>query len=302
MAILTGKVAVVTGGAGAIGRAACLLLAEQGASVVVNDVGSSLDGSGSDAGPAQKVVSEIVEQGGKSVPSIQSITDPDGANAIIRQAVESFGRIDIIIHIAGILRDVIFHKMGETDWLDVLHVHLNGGFNISRAAAPYFREQQSGAFLFTTSTSGLIGNFAQANYMAAKMGLVGLSRGIALDMQRFNVRSNCIAPLAWSRMISSLPTATEQERLRVERLRRMTPEKVAPLIAYLVSDAAAEISGQIFGVRSNEVYLFNQSRPIRTLHTSDGWTPETLAEMMPALSASLTPLQQSSEFFTWDPV
>lgn len=302
MGMLEGKVAVVTGGAGAIGRATCMALAAEGAAVVVNDVGAALDGSGGDAGPAEELADILTGQGHEVIASTHSIVTMDGAGKIVGTAIERFGRIDIVVHIAGILRDVIFHKMEPDDWADVLQVHLDGGFNISRAAASHFRAQQSGAFVFTTSTSGLIGNFAQANYMAAKMGLVGLSRGIALDMMRFNVRSNCIAPLAWSRMISSLPTATPEERLRVERLKQMTPEKVAPLIAYLVSDEAKGISGQILGVRNNEIYLFNQSRPVRTLHTRDGWTPQMLAEIMPALDSSLTPLQQSSEYFTWDPI
>lgn len=302
MAILTGKVAIVTGGAGAIGRAVCRGLAGEGAAVLVNDVGTALDGSGADPGPAERLAAAIRAEGGRAAASTLSISDPGSADRIVAQALDQFGGLHAVIHIAGILRDRIFHKMSWSDWSDVIEVHLTGGYAIARAAAPHFREQNSGAFLFTTSTSALIGNFGQANYMAAKMALVGLARGIAVDMQRFSVRSNCIAPLAWSRMIDSLPDETPQEKLRVERLRRMTPEKVAPLVAYLVSDAAVGISGQIFGVRSNEIYLFNQSRPVRTLHTAEGWTPQSVAALMPALRNSLTPLEQSSDFFTWDPV
>ena len=153
------------------------------------------------------------------------------------------------------------------------------------------------------ATSGLIGNFGQANYMAAKMGIVGLSRGIALDMQRFGVRSNCIAPFAWSRMISSIPTETEAEKARVEKLKRMTPEKIAPLVAFLGSDAARDVSGQIFAVRNNEIFLMSQSRPQRVIHRGDGWTPEAIAEMLPgALGPSLVPLERSTDVFSWDPV
>lgn len=153
-----------------------------------------------------------------------------------------------------------------------------------------------------TSTSGLIGNFGQANYMAAKMGIVGMSRAIALDLARYNVRSNCIAPFAWSRMTSSIPTDTEAERARVAKLQQMTPDKMAPLTVYLASDRASHITGQIFGVRNNEVMLFNQPRPVRTIHTSDGWTPESLAEVAGAFTPSLTPLERSGEVFTWDPI
>ncbi len=154
-----------------------------------------------------------------------------------------------------------------------------------------------------TSTSGLIGNFGQANYMAAKLGIIGLSRGIALDMARFNVRSNCIAPFAWTRMIESIPTETEAEKQRVERLAQMTPEKIAPLAVYLGSDTADGISGQIFAVRNNEIFLFNQTRPIRVIHRSDGWTPGKLAEQLKgAFGPSFTPLERSGDVFTWDPI
>jgi short-subunit dehydrogenase len=154
-----------------------------------------------------------------------------------------------------------------------------------------------------TSTSGLIGNFGQANYMAAKLGIMGLSRGIALDMARFKVRSNCIAPFAWTRMIDSIPVQTEEEKKRVERFQQMTPEKIAPLAVYLGADAADGISGQVFSVRNNEIYLFNQPRPIRTLHRSDGWTPEKLEQQLKgALQGSFTPLERTSDVISWDPV
>ena len=193
--------------------------------------------------------------------------------------------------------------MSWSDWSDVINVHLNGSFAMSRACAAHFREQNSGSFVHMTSTSGLVGNFGQANYMAAKMGIVGLSRGIALDMARFKVRSNCIAPFAWTRMIDSIPAETEEEKARVARLREMTPEKIAPLVVYLASDRADGITGQIFSVRNNEIYLFNQNRPIRTLHRSDGWTPEKLAEQLKgAFAPSFTPLERSTDVFSWDPI
>jgi NAD(P)-dependent dehydrogenase (short-subunit alcohol dehydrogenase family) len=193
--------------------------------------------------------------------------------------------------------------MSWSDWSDVLAVHLNGSFNMSRACAVQFREQNSGAFVHMTSTSALVGNFGQANYMAAKFGIVGLSRGIALDMQRFKVRSNCIAPFAWTRMIDSIPAQTPEEKARVERFQQMTPEKIAPLTVYLASDRAEGISGQIFGVRNNEILLFSQPRPVRTLHRSEGWTPEAIDQQLKgALGPSLTPLERSTDVFSWDPV
>jgi NAD(P)-dependent dehydrogenase (short-subunit alcohol dehydrogenase family) len=193
--------------------------------------------------------------------------------------------------------------MSWSDWSDVIAVHLNGSFNMGRAVAPLFRERNSGAYVHMTSTSGLVGNFGQANYMAAKLGIMGLSRGIALDMARFNVRSNCIAPFAFSRMNESIPAQTEQDKRRLAAFQRMTPEKIAPLAVYLCSDAAAGISGQIFSVRNNEIYLFNQPRPIKTMHCADGWTPDQIArDLRTAFASSLTPLERSEDVFNWDPV
>src|SRR5690349_1862067 len=260
---VSGKVAIVTGAGRGIGRAIAMLMAKEGASVVVVDLGAALDGSGSDQGPAQETVNDIKQAGGKAIASTLSISEPGNAEKIVAAALERFGRVDILVNNAGILRDRIFHRMSWSDWSDVINVHLHGSFAMSRACATHFREQNSGSFVHMTSTSGLVGNFSQANYMAAKMGIVGLSRGIALDMARFNVRSNCIAPFAWTRMIDSIPAQTEQEKERVARIREMTPEKIAPLAVYLASDRAEGITGQIFSVRNNEIYLFNQNRPSR---------------------------------------
>jgi NAD(P)-dependent dehydrogenase (short-subunit alcohol dehydrogenase family) len=301
--MVSGKVAVVTGAGRGIGRAIAMLMAQEGASVVVNDIGAGLDGSGGDTGPAQEVVDEITKAGGKAVANTLTITEPKNAEAIIQTAVDTFGRIDIVVNNAGILRDRIFHKMSWSDWHDVINVHLNGSYNISRAAASHFREQESGALVHMTSTSGLIGNFGQANYMAAKLAIHGLSRGIALDMARYNVRSNVIAPAAWSRMIGSIPTDTPAEKERVARLQQMTPEKVAPLAVYLCSERADGITGQIFGVRNNEIFLFSQPRPVRVLHRSDGWTTERLDQQLRgAFKSSFTPLERSGDVFAWDPV
>ena len=300
---LDGKVAVVTGAGGGIGREIALALAAEGVSIVVNDIGVSLSGDGGSESPAQETSGLITQKGGKAVISNESVSSWASAQLVIKKAIDTFGKIDIIVNNAGILRDTIFHKMDPTDWENVINVHLNGSFYISRAAAPFFREQNSGSFVHMTSTSGLIGNFGQANYSAAKLGIVGLSKSIALDMSRYNVRSNCIAPFAWSRMTNSIPSNTEAERERVERLKKMTPDKNAPLAVFLASEAAKDISGQIFSARLNELFIFNQNRPVKSVHSENGWTPEWIAERaLPAFKNSLTPNDRSGDVFSWDPI
>jgi NAD(P)-dependent dehydrogenase (short-subunit alcohol dehydrogenase family) len=301
--IVDGKVAIVTGAGRGIGRSIALLMAEEGARVVVCDIGASLEGAGTDAGPAHDVVGEIKKAGGQAIASTLSIAEPANGEKIVKASVDAFGRVDILVNNAGILRDRIFYRMSWSDWSDVINVHLNGSFVMSRACATLFREQNSGSYVHMTSTSGLIGNFGQANYMAAKLGILGLSRGIALDMARFNVRSNCVSPFAWTRMVQSIPAETEAQKARVARAAQVTPDKVAPLVVYLASDEAEGISGQILSARNNEIYLFNQNRPIRTLHRSDGWTPQKLADQLKsAFATSFTPLERSPEVFSWDPV
>ena len=302
-AMLEGKVIVVTGAGNGIGRDFARLLAAEGARVVVNDLGTSLTGEGADVGAAQLVVDEITQAGGTAVASTDSVSTWPSAHKIIQCALDHFGRIDGVINNAGILRDRFFFKMSLEEWEAVINVHLSGSFFVSRAAANHFKDQESGAYVHMTSTSGLIGNFGQANYAAAKLGVAGLSRSIALDMRKFGVRSNCIAPFAWSRMISSIPTQTEEEKIRVERMKRMETNKIAPLAVFLQSDQAADVSGQIFAVRANEIMLFNQNRPIRSVHRGEGWTPETVADhAMPALRAGFTPLDRSPDVFSWDPI
>ena len=300
---LDGKVAVVTGAGGGIGRDIALQLAAAGAKVVVNDIGTNIAGEGKSAGPAEQVCEEIAASGGKAVPAIASVAEPLEAQSIVETALQAFGRIDYVVNNAGILRDGLFHKMSIHDFEAVVKVHLFGSFYLSRAAATHFREQGSGAFLHMTSTSGLIGNVGQANYAAAKLGIAGLSRSIALDMARFNVRSNCIAPFAWSRMTGSIPAETPDQKLRVERLKQMTSAKIAPLAVYLASDAAKGVSGQIFAVRNNEIFLMSQPRPVRSIHRGEGWTVESIATHgMPALAKNFVPLEVTADVFTWDPV
>jgi NAD(P)-dependent dehydrogenase (short-subunit alcohol dehydrogenase family) len=302
-AMLAGKVAIVTGAGGGIGREVAIAMALAGASVVINDIGASLGGEGLSAGPAEQTRQIIEQRGGRAVVNGDSVGDWPSAQKIVQTALDSFGRIDIVVNNAGILRDAIFHKMTPEDWLSVINVHLNGSFFVSRAAAEHFRAQESGAYVHMTSTSGLVGNFGQANYSAAKLGITALSKSIALDMQRYNVRSNCIAPFAWSRMTSAIPAETPDQKARVAKLQQMTPDKNAPLAVYLASDAAAGITGQVFASRHNEIFLMSQSRPLRSVQRGEGWTPSAIAEQAaPALRPSMLPLDRSQDVFGWDPV
>jgi NAD(P)-dependent dehydrogenase (short-subunit alcohol dehydrogenase family) len=297
------KVVVVTGAGGGIGRDFALAFAANGARVVVNDLGTSVAGEGTSAGPAQKVVDEIRARGGQAVASTDSVADWESANRIVKTAIDAFGRIDGVVNNAGILRDRFFFNMSVEEWKAVIDVHLNGSFFVARAAAPYFKSQNSGSYVHMTSTSGLIGNLGQANYSAAKLGIAGLSKSIALDMAKYKVRSNCIAPFAWSRMIGSIPTETPDQKARVEKMKVMETAKIAPLAVYLASDAAQEVSGQIFAVRANEIFLMSQSRPLRSVHRAGGWTPQDIAEHgMPALKGSFFPLDRTQDVFTWDPL
>jgi NAD(P)-dependent dehydrogenase (short-subunit alcohol dehydrogenase family) len=300
--MLEGKVVVVTGAGQGIGAEIAKLAAKYGASVVVNDVGVTPSGEGGNPSVAGAVADEINKAGGKAIPSVRNVADWDEAHGIIQDAIDAFGRIDVVVNNAGIVRDTLFHKMTKEEFDAVDNVNLRGVFYVSRAAAPHFKAQGSGCYVHMTSTSGLIGNFGQTNYAAAKLGVAGLSKCIALDMQRFNVTSNAIAPFAWTRMVATIPETPENKK-RLEVNRRLKAEKIAPFVVALASEAGKKVTGQIFGVRNNEIYLFSQPRPIRSVHTAEGWTPEKIVETaFPALQANFFPLERSNEVFTWDPI
>jgi NAD(P)-dependent dehydrogenase (short-subunit alcohol dehydrogenase family) len=267
--MLNGRVAIVTGAGRGIGRDIALMMAAQGGRVIVNDLGAAADGDGVDTTPAGEVVAEIKAAGGEAVANFGNVAEPGDARGMFEQAMDSFGQIDIVVNNAGILRDAIFHKMSEVEWDAVIDVHLKGSFNMAKAVAAEFRAQESGCFINFTSTSGLIGNFGQANYSAAKMGIVGLSKSLALDMARFNVRSNCIAPFAWSRLIGTIPANTEAEKARVARIKEMTPAKIAPLCVALAAPDS-NVTGQIFCIRNNEIFLMSQGRSVRSIATRAG--------------------------------
>jgi len=301
--LLEGKSVIVTGAGGGIGRDFALAFAAAGANVVVNDIGSSVKGEGSDAGPARQVAELINKSGGSAVASTDSVADWESANRIIKTCIDAFGRIDAVVNNAGILRDRFFFNLSPEDWNAVIDVHLNGSFYVSRAAAPHFKSRESGSYIHMTSTSGLIGNLGQANYAAAKLGIAALSKSIALDMARYHVRSNCIAPFAWSRMIGSIPTETEEQKARVEKMKVMETAKIAPLATFLASDLSKDVTGQIFAVRANELFLMSQNRPLRSVHRAEGWTAETIAShALPAFSSHFYSLDRSQDVFSWDPI
>lgn len=291
MGVLDGKVVLVTGGANGIGRECALIAAREGAKVVVNDLGGGERGG--DEGspePAEAVAAAIRAAGGEAVSNSDSVASLAACQGMVQQALDTFGGLHAVIDPAGILRDGMFHKMSEEDWDLVIQVHLRGSFNVCRAAIEHFRDQQDGSYVLFTSTSGLIGNIGQTNYAAAKMGIVGLSRVLALEGASRNVRSNIIAPVAWTRMLESIPVKSEAQAKQNEVMRRTfkaeQPAKLAVALA-----ASRDITGQIFGARAEEIELYSQPRPVETIPAKDSWTVrEILEDAFPRMAPSFTPL------------
>ncbi len=283
--VLNDKVAIVTGSGRGIGKGVALLMAAEGARVVVVDPGVSVDGAGFDRSPAEQVVNEITGSGGTAVPCYESVATMEGGENIVKTALDSFGRLDIVVTCAGILRDRMVFNMSEQEWDDVISVHLKGTFSVVKHACIVFRQQRSGRVITFTSESGLVGNSGQANYGAAKSGIAGFTKVVARDMGRYGVTANSIAPRAQTRMIGDIPASAAEIRDRSgvaslsgeEDLGSAEPEDIAPFVAYLASDHASNVNGQTFLVYGGNVALMSQPRPLKSIYQEGGWQPEELA-------------------------
>lgn len=294
---LEGKVAVVTGAGRGIGRAESLLLVQEGAAVVVNDLGGNPDGSGNSTSAADDVVAEIRAAGGRAVANYDSVTTMQGGQNIVDAALENFGRLDIVVNNAGILRDRMIYNMTEEEWDSVIAVHLKGHFAVSRAASNVFREQHFGRIINTSSAAGL-GNRGQSNYSAAKEGIIGLTRTLARDLGRYGVTVNAIRPTAGTRLTMSEQLKAAAERAAqegkkelaemVNSLGALKPEHVAPLVIWLCTDAAANINGRTFMIGGPSIALYSEPEPIRSLFSPKGfWTLEELDAAMPGITGDL---------------
>src|SRR5215472_17294885 len=293
MGVLEGKVVWVTGGGNGIGKDCALIAAKEGAKVVVNDLGGGLHGGDEgSAGPADAVAKQIRDGGGKAISNSDSVTSLSAMNALRDLTLKELGGLHAVINPAGILRDAMFHKITEQEWDKVIEVHLRGTFNVCRATIEHFREQNGGSYVLFTSTSGLYGNIGQANYGAAKIGIAGLARIIAMEGARNNVRANAIAPVAWTRMTQSVPVKDEQTAARrAQMAAAIRPDQPAKLSVALCADGAKDISGQFFGSRGDDLILYSQPRPIVTLHKDEGWTPESIIkDALPQLKEKAIPL------------
>ena len=298
MGALDGKVVLVTGGGNGIGRECALIAAQEGAKVLVNDLGGGTRGGDEgSAGPAETVAQEIRAAGGVAVANAGNVTSLSAVRAMVQQAIDELGGLHAVINPAGILRDGMFHKMAEEDFDAVVQVHLRGAFNVARASIEHFRDQKDGAYVFFTSTSGLYGNIGQTNYAAAKMGVAGLSRAIAQEGARSNVRSNVLAPVAWTRLTATVPAASpDAEKHREELARRIRPDQPARFAVALAAPAAAEVSGQVFAAMGEDIALFSQPRPIASASKPSGWSVETiLSEALPKLGARFHGLETSTQ-------
>ena len=301
---LKSKVVAVTGAGRGIGREIALLCAREGAAVVVNDLRSADAHDDTADNPADETVAEIRATGGQAHANAASVADPEGAASIISDAVSQFGRIDAVVNNAGIACDVPFEQMTFEQWSAVIEVNLHGAFLVSQAALRHFQAQKSGSYVHMASAVGLVGGVAQANYAAAKAGLVGLSRSIALEQARHGIRSSCVAPWAYTRMLDEVTRNMPEGVPGMADPKGWGAEKIAPLVAYLASDASAQITNQVFGVRKNEIYLFSGHRTIQTIAKSEGWTVKSIAEeAIPAMIANMPdPKFRTGSFTPYEPI
>jgi NAD(P)-dependent dehydrogenase (short-subunit alcohol dehydrogenase family) len=284
MGTLDGRVAIVTGAGRGIGRSTALKLAAEGASVVVNDLGANVDGSGADASQAQQVVNEIAEAGGKAVVNGADISDHAAAEELVKSAIAEFGRLDVLVNVAGILRDRMIFNMAEQEWDDVIRVHLKGSFNTSKFAAAHWRslreETAQNRIINFTSVSGLHGAPGQPNYAAAKMGIVGLTWSCANSLAKYGVTCNAVSPAAATRMTDSIPTERRRSDRPTDEDARRSPDNVATVVAYLASERSGWLNGRIVHSSGFEVSLYNNMNPVVRLLSQEPWELDELGDQV----------------------